>query len=603
MHVLKSYWTVVFAAVILVVGLALYGLGQTNIANLVFGMGSVVGALPLARGMIMSLRHGRLGVDLLAIVAIAAALALGEYLAAAVITLMLTGGDALERYAQNQAKTELTNLLRQAPTQAHRYTDDHLQDVPVEQVKTHDRLLVKPGEVVPVDATVAEGVSSLDEAAITGESLPVEKQPGSTILSGSVNLDSALTVAALRPSRESQYQQIVALVREAAASKAPLVRLADQYSVPFTIIAFVIAGAAWAVSGLPLRALEVLVVATPCPLLLATPVALVSGMGRAARSGIIMKSGTALERLARVRAMAFDKTGTLTEARPAVTAVVPAAGGDEAELLRLAASVEQESGHILAAAVVAEAQAHKIRLADPGALEEVPGRGIRAQLGTQEVLAGKRSWLESEGVDMPREIDHTGETIMYVAVNGRYSGRIALADPVRPEALATLQELRRLGITQTMMLTGDHRPAAQAIAHDLGFAKVKSELLPADKVEAIKKLPQTWRPVAMVGDGVNDAPTLAAADVGVAMGAQGSTAASESADVVVMLDDLGRVAAGVQIAQRTLSIARQSIWVGIGLSIVLMLVASTGLIAPVYGALLQEAIDVSVIFNALRAHA
>ncbi len=597
----ENYRRLTGVALYALLALVLFVVGQGAAVQVVLLVGSLVAVSPLIVDMIKEVRGGNYGIDLLAVTAILASLALHEFLVATVILLMLTGGEALEAYAQEHAKKELSDLLDRAPKTAHRYDGDELHDVPVNQVRVGDRLLIKPGETVPVDAVVIDGASSFDEAAITGESLPVDKAVGQDVVSGSVNTTRPVTVTASHTSAESQYQQIVQLVRQAASSRSPLVRLADRYSVPFTIISLGLAGVAWALSGQALRALEVLVVATPCPLLLATPVAIVSGMSRAARHGIIVKSGAALEQLARLRAVAFDKTGTLTKGEPKVDRVKPVAGGDEAELLATLAALEQSSNHILAQAVVAAAQARGLKLpAKVEQLREEPGSGLVATVDGRVVVAGRPQWLQSHGVELPAGLP-TDQTVAHVAIAGRYAGSVSFADQVRPETKATLRELADLGIRKTLMLTGDQAGVARRIAHQVGLTDVQAELRPAAKLAAIKALEAHHQPAAMVGDGVNDAPTLAAADVGIALGARGSTAASESADVVIMLDDLARVPLAIHIARRAILIANQSILVGIGLSIVLMLIAMTGVIPPVYGALLQEAVDVAVILNALRA--
>jgi heavy metal translocating P-type ATPase len=573
-----------------------------GLAAWIWGLVALAGVIKPATGMVETLRGGQFGIDVIAVVAIVASVALHENLAAIVVLLMLTGGEALEDYAQRRARAELSSLLARAPRLAHRKQGATIQDIPVSQVAPQDILVVRPGETIPVDAKIVKGQTSLDESAITGESLPVDKREGDELLSGSVNTTGLIEVEALRASGDSQYARIVQLVQEAASSRSPLVRLADRYSVPFSIITFTLAGIAWALSGQALRALEVLVVATPCPLLIATPVALVSGMSRAARHGIIVKNGGALERLAVLKAVAFDKTGTLTKGEPEVAQIIPT-GISKAELLRITASAERSSVHTLAQAVVAEARKHNLQLADTVNLTETPGKGVVATIEGKQVVVGKADFLHEQGIKVTVRGDEQAiQTAIFVAVDGKFAGVITFADALRPEAKRALAAIKALGVARTVMLTGDKQAVAERIAKRLGITDVKAECLPEDKVNALHALRNEFAPVAMVGDGVNDAPTLAAADVGIALGAKGSTAASESADVVIMLDDLMRVPMAIAIARRALWIAQESIWVGIGLSIVLMVVATFGGIRPVYGALLQEAVDVTVIINALRAH-
>ncbi|HEY6736354.1 MAG TPA: heavy metal translocating P-type ATPase [Candidatus Saccharimonadia bacterium] len=576
--------------------------GWARLAHGLVVVVAIYSVIPNVRHMVATVTGGGVGIDVLAIIAVAAAVIMHEDIAAMVIVVMMVTGELLEDLAERHAKTELTALLDRAPKLAHVWRGHRAEDTPVDHVRPGDELLIKPGEVVPVDATVTSGASSFDEAAITGESLPVPKQPGDSLLSGAVNTTGLIHAQAVRTSAASQYAQIVAMVQDAGSRRSPLVRLADRYSLPFTLMALTIAGLAWAVSGQPLHALEVLVVATPCPLLIAAPVAIVSGMSRAAGAGIIAKSGAALERLARLRSVAFDKTGTLTLGRPEVAAVRPQRPFRADDVLAAAAALERGSSHVLAAAIVAAAAHRKLPLAPVSQFREDAGLGLRGRVGRQTVVVGRPAYLASAGIPLPENLRSPHiQTSTFVAIDGQYAGAIQFADAIRPETPAVLRQLGRLGLHHRLMLTGDRAATARHVARRLGLTDVRADCLPADKVAALAALPASWRPVAMVGDGVNDAPTLAASDVGIALGAKGSTAASQSADVVIMLDDLGRLPVAIAIARSAVRIAKQSILVGIGLSLILMLVAATGAIPPVVGALLQEAVDVAVIINALRA--
>jgi heavy metal translocating P-type ATPase len=565
---------------------------------------SLLIAARLAVGMIRELAHGRWGIDLLAVTAVVSTVAVGEYIASLIIVLMLSGGQALEDFAQGRARRELTALLQRAPQIAHRERDGgQPEDISVEDVVPGDRLLLRPSEVVPVDGVLASDFASFDESALTGESLPVEKVTGDPVMSGAVNGEAAVRMQATAAVADSQYSRIIALVREASASRAPVVRLADRYAVPFTLFAFLLGGAAWLTSGDPDRFAEVLVVATPCPLLIAAPVAFVGGMGRAARSGIVIKNGGTLETLSGIRTAAFDKTGTLTGGRPVLLEVRT---GDSTagrlpadELLRLAASAEQYSSHVLAASVIAAAAARGLALSPAREATEHAAHGVAADLGGRTVVVGKRKFVAGLAAGTYKTPLAGGQMAVYIGVDGTYAGALVLSDAVRPDAARTLEHLRRLGVRETLMLTGDAQETAEHIARQVGLTRVRAECLPADKVEAVGSLPE--RPVMMVGDGVNDAPVLAAADVGVAMGAKGSTAASESADVVIMLDDLSKVAQAVAIGQRSVKVALQSIWIGILLSVGLMVMAAFGYIPAVAGALAQELVDLATILNALRA--
>ncbi len=597
---LRSYPLVIAALAVLAADLGLRAVGLPAVAAVVAG--SFAGAVGLwtAVGMVRELLHGRLGLDLLAVSAIAATLAVGEDLAALIIVLMLTGGRALEDFAAGRARRELTALLAGAPRIAHRPDGDVVVDVPVDEVRAGEVLLVRPSEVVPVDGLLVSSVGVFDESSLTGESLPVERVTDDKVLSGAVNGTGAVLVRATATAADSQYARIVALVREAAESRAPVVRLADRYALPFTAFSFLLAGLGWFWSGSALRFAEVLVVATPCPLLLAAPIAFLGGMSTAARHGVIVKGGTVLERLARIRTVAFDKTGTLTQGRPELVAVLAEPGRDADTVLRLAASAEQYSSHALAASVVAAAGDRGIAVLPGEQAEEVATNGVHAVVDGRHVHVGKPSFVGAAiGSQVHEPSLQSGELAVYVAVDGAMGGVLVLRDAPRPEAQDTLRRLNRAGVERVLMLTGDADATARSIAGQLGVAEVRSRLLPLDKVRIVQTAEP--RPVLMVGDGVNDAPVLAAADVGIAMGARGSTAASESADAVVLVEDISRTATAIEVAQRTVRVALQSIWLGIGLSVGLMGVALTGVLPPIAGALLQEAVDLATILNALRA--
>jgi len=575
--------------------------GNTPVGHaLITVFGLVVAGIELV-GMIKQLRAGTWGVDILALIAILATLAVGEVWATLMIVVMLSGGQALDRFAEGRATRELSALLERAPHIAHVVDSEtgDIRDVPVADVALGETLLIRNAEVVPVDGTLASERGTFDESSITGESLPVERSTGELVLSGSLNGQVAVQIVATATAANSNYQRIIALVAEAADSKAPLVRIADRYAVPFTIFSLILAGVAWAVSGDPVRFAEVLVVATPCPLLLAAPVAFLGGMSRAARQGIIVKGGGTLETLSRTRTMAFDKTGTLTAGRPVVVGVHANPEFTEGDVLSWAASAEVYSTHVLAASIVLAASERGIDADVATNAREELTNGVVATVGGREVRVGKRAFIEAHAHGVVVSPLEPGQLSVYVSVDGIAAGSIVLSDAVRDEAAGTLVELRALGVTRTLMLTGDARETANHIGKILDVGEVHSALLPEGKVDIIRRISD--RPVVMVGDGVNDAPVLAVADVGIAMGARGSTAASESADVVILIDDLSRTAEAVRIGKRTMRIARQSIWLGIGLSIALMIVATFGLLPAVIGAALQEVVDLATILNSLRA--
>jgi heavy metal translocating P-type ATPase len=574
-------------------------------AHFLLGVEASIMALHLLKGMIDDLRSGIYGVDLLAVTAIATSVILHEYWTAMITVLMLTGGEALEDYAESRAKMELTSLLERAPKIAHVMRGRKTVDVAINLVRISDKLIIKPGEVVPVDCTIIEGTSSFDESSLTGESLPVDKEVGGELLSGSINLEGLVTVRATRTAEDSQFEQIIKLVKSAASNQSPFIRLADKYSIPFTIVSFAIAGAVWYISGDVGRFLRVLVVATPCPLLLGAPIGLISGMSRAAKHGIIVKNGAALEKLAQLKAIAFDKTGTLTQGTPKIDKITSYDSKfNEKDILGIATAIEQNSAHILARAITTEAEARSIRFPKVRTLQEVAGRGLSGTVGTFDVLIGKLAFLEEQEVIFTKKFNKSSiaQTAAMVAIDGSLAGSITFTDSVRPETKDTLSRLRASGIKHLMMLTGDHKVTATKIADEVGITDVLADCLPADKVAAIRDAATELKPIGMVGDGVNDAPVLTAADVGIALGARGSTAASESADVVILLDDLTKVAEAREIAKRTFFITKQSILLGIGMSVGLMFIFATGKFKPVYGAGIQELVDVTVIFNALRAH-
>ncbi|MCU4184104.1 heavy metal translocating P-type ATPase [Acidiferrimicrobium sp. IK] len=549
-------------------------------------------------------RH--LGVDVLALLALCGTLVVGEFLAGAVIAVMVASGRALESWAAGRASRELRKLVERAPRVAHRHTHDGLRDVAVEEVAVGDLLLVKPGEVVPVDGRVESGVPVIDESALTGEPLPVESQVGDAVRSGTVNVGGPLTMRATTTCAASAYAGIVQLVASAQSESAPAVRLADRYAVVFLAVSLAVATAAGVAGGGLARAVAVLVVATPCPLILAVPVALVSGLSLAAQRGVVIKGGGALERLASARVLLFDKTGTLTAGHPTLLRVVTEPGGlEESAVLGLAASLDQVSPHVLAAAVVHAAALRGLTLSVPDQVEEVPGHGVRGVVSGRRVAVGKSSWASADGAvewmaAARRGADRDGQVTVFVAVDDRPVGVMIFADPIRPDAARTIRRLRRDGIGRIVMVTGDRADVADAVGAVIGVDQVLAEQTPQQKLEAVNAARRVG-PTVMVGDGINDAPALALADVGVAVAARGATASSEAADVVLNVDRLDRVGDAVVIARRSLRIATQSVVAGIGLSVAAMAVAAAGLLPAAWGAITQEAIDVAVILNAMRA--
>ncbi len=594
----------------LALGGLLHAIGAAEAARGLWAATTVLGVVPAAWWVIDAARHDRLGVDVIAVLALVGTLFVREYVAGAVITVMLASGRTLESRASERARRELRALLARAPRVVHRYVDGELTAPALDDVGPGDLLLVQPGEVVPVDGRLEGEIAVLDESALTGEPLPVEHGGGDEVRSGAVNAGGPFDLRATTSAGESTYAGIVRLVSEAEASNAPFVRLADRYAGAFLLVSLALAGAAWAISGDLVRAVAVLVVATPCPLILAAPVAIVSGLSRAARRGVVVKGGAALEQLARGEILLFDKTGTITAGRPTVTEVVTGdvTGSDAVsadDVLRLAASLDQVSPHVLAAAVVRAARARELALTLPTGVEEVPGHGVRGMVGDRRVAVGKASWVSALQSTrwvraVRRRAERDGSLTVFVQVDGVAVGALLLDDPIRTDAARTIRQLRRDGIRRIVMVTGDREDTAQTVGAVIGVDEVLAERTPSEKVDAVR-LEQRSGPTIMVGDGINDAPALALADVGVAIGARGSTASSEAADIVLTVDRLDRLGEAVVIARRARRIALESVLVGIGLSFVAMTAAALGYLPPVWGAVLQELIDVAVIVNALRA--
>jgi heavy metal translocating P-type ATPase len=575
--------------VALLIGGCAWLLGQHRTAHGIWAAALLVVGVPLTRSVAKRIRRGQPGADVIALLAIAGALALGEYLAGAVIALMLSGGDYLDARAFGRARRELGALVERAPTIAHREgADGMLADVAAGLVTPGDVILVKHGEVIPVDAVVLDRAATLDESALTGESLPSTHALGSEVRSGASISGDAVRLRAVRPASASTYAEIVRLVESAEADRAPTMRLADRAAAIFLPVTLTAAGAGWLITGGPRAALAVLVVATPCPLILATPVAFVSGIASAARRGIIVKGGGVLERLGQVSVVALDKTGTLTEGHAELVR------GDD-ETLRLAASADALSTHPLAAALVEAAHRRQLALETAHGFREQYGDGVEAMVAGRRVLVGRSAFVGQEPFERaPGEVD------VHVSIDGEPAGVLTLADRVRPSAIETVASLRSLG-TRVLMLSGDDQAVADRVAAAVGLERVEAEATPQGKADVIAALHRSGDVVAMVGDGVNDAPALALADVGIALAARGATISSATADVVITVDDIARVAEAIAGGKRTLRIARQGIALGMGLSVVLMVVAAAGELPPLWGAVAQEVIDVAAILNALRA--
>jgi heavy metal translocating P-type ATPase len=598
---LTTWWQPLLAATLLVVGWLVRVTVGPDAGQTAWWAGLCLASATPIWQTLRAAQRGNFATDVVAALAMVGALALQQPVAGLIVVLMQTGGEALERYAMGRATAAVRALEDSAPRVAHRGDTD----IPVGLVEVGDLLLVRPGELVPCDGVVVRGASALDTSRLTGESVPRTAGPGSLLLSGMANGDGALTMRATARASESQYARIVELVRTAQATKAPLQRLADRYATWFTPLTLGVCALTWLLTGDADRVLAVLVVATPCPLILATPIAMIGGINRAAVRHVILRSGIALERLARIQTVVFDKTGTLTLGTPAVRVIHPAGPHEAGEILRLAGSLEQHSGHPLAQSVVTAAREATAQLPEPADVQEQPGRGVSGLVEGRRVAIGASGYvadmLGGEAGMALRAIPPAAALRATVAIDGAFAGTIEFADTIRPSAAALLRRLQSLGIARTVLLSGDHAANATAIAGALGIAEAVGDLLPGDKVERVAALSRTAGPVMMIGDGTNDAPALSRADVGVALASHGGGIAAESADAVLLIPDLERVADAVEISRRTLAIAQQSILVGLGLSGIGMVAAALGYLAPIPGALAQEVIDVAVILNALRA--
>lgn len=587
--------------------------GSAGTATALWAAGTAVGLVFSTGSLIAAARRRQPSVDVIAWLALAGALLVGEEFAGAVIAVMLASGMLLEARAEARARRELSALAARAPRTARRYMPSGPGGepgevpvaVPVAEVSAGDRLLVAAGEIVPVDGRLL-CAAVLDESALTGEALPVERRAGEDVRSGVVNAGSALDFVATTTAAESTYAGVVRLVEQAQAASAPFVRIADRFAIAFVPITLVLAGLAWLMAGNPVRAVAVLVVATPCPLLLAAPIAIMSGLSRAARCGVIVKGGSALERLAGGRVLLFDKTGTLTGGRPVVTDVVTSPGGPGAdELLRLAASLDQASAHILASAIVTAARDRGLALVPPIEVREEHGYGVEGMVDDHLVRLGKAAWIVSGPA--PSWLRHArrrasldGSMAVFAAIDGVPAGALLLEDPIRPQAPRMVRALRAVGIGRVVLVTGDRADTAQVVGRIVGVDAVHADCDPAEKL-ALVRAEQRHQPTIMVGDGINDAPALAAAGVGVALAARGATTAAEAADVVLTVDRIDALADAILIARRSRTVALVAVIVGMGLSAVAMVAAAIGLLPPAVGALLQEAIDVAAIGIALVA--
>jgi heavy metal translocating P-type ATPase len=603
---IASRWRLILVMVAiggLAFGFAAMVLDRPDLSAWIWSIAILPVLMALLVEIVTNIRRGNVGLDMIAALAMAGALAFGEPLAGLVVALMYSGGQFLEGFAERRARREMTALLNRVPKTALRHSGGTLEEVALDAVVPADRILVRTGEAVAADGTVATGSAVLDQSALTGESVPVDRQAGEAVLSGSINLGAAFDLLVTRAPSESTYAGIVRLVEAAQQVKAPMVRLADRYAIWFLVATIAVTAGTGLVTGDPIRALAVLVVATPCPLILAVPVAIISGVSRIARYGVLVKGGAALEALAAARTIVIDKTGTLTEGRARLVAIDPFAGFAPQEVLRLAATLDLASNHVVATALVAAAEHEGLTLGKPDNVRETPGIGIEGDVDGRHVVVGTAEHVrerlgQSGGTPIISRRD--GAFAVAVAVDGILAGHLILADEVRADVPRTLARFRAAGLNRIVLASGDRTDIAKAVGARLDIDESLGDLTPQDKVDIVLR-EREHGPVMMVGDGVNDAPALAAANVSVALGIHGAAAASETADVVLLVDRIDRLADAVEIAQQSRFIALQSAYAGIGLSSIAMMFAAFGFLPPVQGALLQEVIDVAVVLNALRA--
>ena len=593
------------STVLLLAGTAAYLSSAQTPARVLWIAGTLLGLGFSVSWTVGAIRRRQPSVDVIALLALVGALAVNEPFAGAMITVMLASGQVLEARAAVRARRELSLLVERAPRTARRRIEGGVVEVPVDDVVLGDRLVVGTGEVVPVDGRLLSS-AALDESALTGEPLPVERIAGDDARSGVVNAGPPIDLVATAAAKESTYAGIVRLVQQAQASSAPFVRTADRFAILFVPLTLALAGASWAFSGDAVRAVAVLVVATPCPLLLAAPIAIMSGLSRAAHIGVVIKGGSALERLAVGHVVLFDKTGTLTAGHPVLANVVTAGDRMDAdEVLRLAASLDQVSAHVLASAIVTGGTRRGLALEMPEDVREVPGYGLEGTVGSHRVKLGKASWIVDDVASpwvrqVRRRADLDGSLTVFAAVDEEPAGAFLLEDAIRPDAPRMVRALRAAGVTRVVLVTGDRADVAGMVGRIVGVDTVLADCDPADKLAAIESESARGATI-MVGDGINDAPALAAAGVGVALAARGATASSEAADVVLTVDRVDALADAILIARRSKSIALQSVLVGMGLSLVAMVVAALGFLPPAVGAVAQEVIDVLAIGIALRA--
>ena len=599
--IITAYINTIF----LLVGFAFELSGNHQYADYSFLISAVVGGWPvfmLAVGNI--LRDFDLTAGVMVSVAMIAALVVGEYGAMALVAFMMVIGEALEDFTREKADQALKELNELVPAMVTLRMDGVDTEVPISQVRKRDIVLVRPGGRVPVDGVIVEGDASVDQSSITGESMPIDKGVGGNVFAGTIVSSGAISIEVEAVCETTNLGKMIHLVEEAQSTQAPVQRIANRYAQFFAPVSIMIAGITWLVTGEPLRGVTMLVAICPCALVLATPTAVVAAIGNTARNGVLVKHGTAMEQVGKVDIVAFDKTGTVTFGEPVVTGVFPLNGYTEDDLLRVTASAERSSEHPLARAIIKEAYAREIELSTPENFEAIAGHGISASVDGKAVSIGekmlgqKKIQLNGDESGVIESSKAEGYTVIPVAVDGTVAGYINVADTVRPESKKAIDDLRKLGISRTLLITGDSETVGEKVGAELGVTETYTEVLPERKLEIIRELQAEGHKVAYIGDGVNDAPALAAADVGIAMGSIGTAVAMETADVVLLTDEIGQVPYLIELSQATMANIKTNIAVSMTIVLGTVAVSALGMIGPVIGAIMHEVAAVPVIANA-----
>ncbi|MDR4511487.1 MAG: heavy metal translocating P-type ATPase [Nitrososphaeraceae archaeon] len=614
---IKRYPIPIFAIIGLIFGSLFHWFYNEHIGHWIWIGTLLIGGIPIIFWTIRDIIHRRFATDIIAMLAIITAILSNEALPGVVIVIMQSGGKALEDYAFRKVTASLDALLANSPRQAHRKKNNMIEEIDVNSIKIGDVLVVRPGDLIPIDghliignnnATIVRSV--VDESALTGEPIPKTKKAGDLLFSGTVNVGDAFEMIADKLSEESQYSKIVTMVRKAQEEKAPIQRIADRYAIWFTPITIFISFFGFLITGKVETILSVLVVASPCSLIFATPIAIIGGINKCAKLGIIIKSGLSLEKVGKAESIVFDKTGTITFGSPTIETIISLYNTvNSDDILLKAGCVEQLSSHPTAKVITKKAQEKYGELTIPDNFHEIPGIGVEGFLNGEHIVIGSQSILENifekqelkNILNLKKNNQFKGKMLAFVNIDDRPVGIIVFGDIIRTGVKSMIDNFKSIGVKEIMILSGDSYENSQIIAQEIGVNSFEANLLPEDKLNSIKKLKKRYKNVIMIGDGINDAPALAVATVGIAMGAHGTAISAEAADIVLLVDDVTKVVDTLNISKRTIHIAKQSIYVGLGASFIFMLIASFGFIPPTVGAIIQELMDVAVIINALRA--